>query len=397
MEVIVATSHRLILNVSDSFVRYLYHQIPWHNRLIGIKGARGTGKTTMLLQYLKKAPISMEQKLYLSLDDLYFVNHSILDFGEQFYQRGGKLLVLDEVHKYPSWAKEIKNLYDRYPGLQIIFTGSSIMEISKMEGDLSRRALMYELKGLSYREYLAFSHDIILPTISLESLLNHDYDPNILLNPMFKPLQYFKDYLVYGYYPFSLDDRDSYHHRLRQLIRTIVEFDMAEVKGFDIRQSKKILQLLNIISQQVPFKPNITSLAEKSGIHRNSVNNYLYYLEEARLIAMLQHHSFSVASLQKPEKIYLDNTNHIYALSEQQPNMGNVRETFFYNQVSYLHSISYCEKADFKVNATYTFEIGGSSKSTNQVKGLENAYIVKDDIEIHIGSTLPLWMFGLLY
>ncbi|HMS30692.1 MAG TPA: AAA family ATPase [Saprospiraceae bacterium] len=397
MEILIAASHRLIHSVPDSFIRYLYHDVRWHNRLIGIKGARGTGKTTLLLQYLKHSNIDRDKKVYLSLDDLYFIRHSILDFGVQFYQNGGKLMVLDEVHKYPNWSKEIKNLYDRHPDLQIIFTGSSIIEITKMEGDLSRRALMYELKGLSYREYLAYNHDIHLPILKIEDLIHKNKDPDKFILNDFKPLKYFKDYLTYGYYPFAMEDKDSYHLRIRQLIRTIVEYDMAEVKGLDIRQSKKILHLLNIISQQVPFKPNITSIAEKSGIHRNSINNYLYYLEEARLIALLQHHNFSIASLQKPEKIYLDNTNHIYALSEQTPNIGNVRETFFFNQVSYLHSITYAENADFLVDSNLTFEIGGSNKSTKQIKSFENAYVVKDEIEVPVGRTIPLWMFGLLY
>jgi len=397
MESLIAASHRLIHAVSDSFIRYLYHEVHWNNRLIGIKGARGTGKTTMLLQYLKHSSIDINKKVYLSLDDLYFISHSILDVGVQFYQRGGKLMVLDEVHKYPNWSKEIKNLYDRHPDLQIIFTGSSIMEITKMEGDLSRRALMYELKGLSYREYLSFTHNIQLPSVNIDDLIHGNIELDKMLLHDFKPLTYFKDYLISGYYPFSMEDKDSYHKRLRQLIRNIVEYDMSEVKGLDIRQSKKILQLLNIIAQQVPFKPNISSIAEKSGIHRNSINNYLYYLEEARLIAPLQHHNYSIASLQKPEKIYLDNTNHIYALSEQAPNIGNVRETFFFNQVSYLHSVTYTEKADFMIDSNLIFEIGGSNKSNKQIKNLENAYIVKDNIEVPVGQTLPLWMFGLLY
>ena len=397
MEHLIATSRRLIHHVSDNFLRHLYHQVQWNNRLIGIKGARGTGKTTLLLQYLKHVPIDPMYKLYLSLDDLYFVNQSLLDFGVQFSQKGGKLLVLDEVHKYPGWSREIKNLYDSHPDLQIIFTGSSIMEITKMEGDLSRRALMYELQGLSYREYLALIHDARFPVITLEELVTSNFDSSHFLNHKFKPLQYFQDYLEYGYYPFFTEDKDSYHHRLRQLMRTIVEYDMAEVKGFDIRQSKKILQLLAVIAQHVPFKPNLTSLAEKSSIHRNSIQNYLHYLEEARLIAMLQHHSYSIASLQKPEKIYLDNTNQIFAFSENYPNTGNIRETFFYNQVSYTNKVSYTGRADFFVNNTYSFEIGGKSKSKSQIKLLKNAFIVRDDIEVQVDNVIPLWMFGFLY
>ena len=379
------------------FFRSLYKNIDWNSRLIGIKGARGTGKTTMLLQYLIQLDLPKTQKLYISLDDIYFTNHSLVEVGKAFYLQGGKILALDEVHKYPNWSQEIKNLYDRYNDLKIIFTGSSIVDITKNEGDLSRRAVMYELKGLSFREYLDLAEDIRFNELSLEEILDEDFVFSELFPSDFKPYEYFNKYLKTGYYPFFLESKITYYQRLKQLVRLVVELDMAEIKGLDIRQSKKILQLLYIISQQVPFSPNLSDLARKTTIHRNSLNDYLYYLEEARLLYLLQLKNYSVASLQKPEKIYLNNTNLLYALSEDNPNSGTIREVFFYNQLAGLHQISQSKEADFLVDNKYTFEIGGKNKTMTQIKDVENSWLVKDDIIQPTGRTIPLWMFGFLY
>lgn len=383
--------------VKLNFFRNLYHTIDWGDRLIGIKGARGTGKTTMLLQYLKQLELSNSEKLYISLDDIYFTNHSLVEVGKEFYMKGGKILVLDEVHKYPNWSQEIKNLYDRYSDLKIVFTGSSIVDITKNEGDLSRRSVMYELNGLSFREYLDLVENIHFEPLSLEEILSEKFDFFKYFSEDFKPYQYFEEYLKYGYYPFFLENKNTYHQRIKQLVRLVVELDMAEIKGLDIRQSKKILQLLYIISQQVPFSPNLSDLARKTTIHRNSLNDYLYYMEEARLLYLLQPKNYSVASLQKPEKIYLNNTNLLYALSEEKPNLGTVREVFFYNQLAGLHQIVQSKEADFLVDNQYTFEIGGKNKTTTQIKGVEKSWLVKDDIIQPVGRAIPLWLFGFLY
>lgn len=397
MEELFDISNLRIAQTQTKFLRNLYTQIAWDNRLIGVKGVRGTGKTTMLLQYLKQLPLPNSQKLYISLDDIYFSKHSLLDIGKQFHLQGGKVLVLDEVHKYPLWSQEIKNLYDRYSDLKIVFTGSSIIDITQKEGDLSRRAILYELKGLSFREYLALAHDIHFGTLSLDMILSTDFNYNEFFPTDFKPYSFFENYLKYGYYPFFTEDIGTYHQRLRQLARLIVEVDMAEIKSFDIRQARKILQLLYIVSQQVPFSPNLSELSRKTNIHRNSLNNYLYYLEEARLLYLLQPNNYSVASLQKPEKIYLNNTNLLYALSEEQPKKGTVREVFFYNQMAELHSVSQSKEADFWVDNKYTFEIGGKNKSATQIQGLKNAWLVKDDIVQPHGKSIPIWLFGFLY
>lgn len=390
-------SENLIAKTQLKSKRYLFDIIDWNKRLLGLKGARGTGKTTLLLQWLKSLKVSKNESLYLSLDELYFTSHSLVDTAKNFHQQGGKILVLDEVHKYPTWSREIKNLYDRYDDLQIIFTGSSIIDISKQEGDLSRRALIYELQGMSYREYLNFNHGTSYPVIELKKILSPEFDARGFFPKNFKPLKHFQEYLQFGYYPFSSKEKLDYYARLQQLVRAIVEYDMAEMKGFDIRHAKKLLQLLHVVAQQVPFKPNINKLAEKTGIHRNSINNYLYFLSEARLLLLLDKKGISVANLQKPEKIFLENTNLLFALSESKPSSGTVRETFFNNQLQVAHKVHYSEKVDFEIDKTYSFEIGGKNKTNKQISNLDQAWTVKDDMEFPGGKSLPLWLFGFLY
>jgi len=395
MEELLEISNKTVSETPDGFVRYLFSEINWSSQLIGIKGARGTGKTTLLLQYLKQSKVN--KKAYFSLDELYFSNNTLLETVSTFYKNGGKLVVLDEVHKYENWSREIKNLHDRYKDLQIVFTGSSIIDINKQEADLSRRAVMYELQGLSFREFLQWEHHINLPVFSLTDLLDKDEIYSFILNDNFKPLAYFNEYLKFGYYPFYKEDTQSYYQKLRQVVRNIVEYDMAEIQGFDIRQAKKMLKLLYIIAQQVPFKPNLKSLAEKTNLHRNSLNNYIYYLSQAKLLLLLEQHNFSIASLQKPDKIYLENTNLMFALSEEQPNKGTLRETYFFNQVKGKHQVNFSKACDFLIDNKWSFEIGGKHKKNKQIKHIENAFVVKDNLEIKAGNSIPLWIFGLLY
>jgi predicted AAA+ superfamily ATPase len=397
MITLLEQSERLVSNVSLDFKRYLFDFIKWENRLIGIKGARGTGKTTLLLQWIKEQNLPTEKAAYFSLDDLYFTKNSLKETVSQFYKNGGLILVLDEVHKYKNWSQEIKNCYDFFPDLKIIFTGSSIIDITKQEGDLSRRALLYELVGLSFREYLKMLKIIDLPVFSIDDLLFNSAEIKKKIPKDFRPLNYFGSYLNYGYYPFGLEDTSSVHQLINQLIRTIVEIDMAELQDFDIRNAKKLLQLIYIIAQQVPFKPNISNLAIKTGIHRNTLNNYLYYLEQAKVISLLFPTGNSIATLQKPEKIVLNNTTLLNALSEEKPLIGTVRETFFVSQLLTFHKVKLSKLADFLVNDKYTFEIGGKSKGQKQIEGIENAWIVKDDIELPLLNTIPLWLIGLLY
>jgi predicted AAA+ superfamily ATPase len=397
MNTLLEQSEYLLSNTTLDFKRFLFNEIKWNNRLIGIKGARGTGKTTLSLQWLKQQNLPVTKAAYFSLDDLYFTNHTLKETITQFHKQGGKILVLDEVHKYKNWSTEIKNIYDIYTGIKIIFTGSSIIDISRQEGDLSRRAIVYELPGLSYREFLSLKYNLQLPVFSFYEILKDAAALKKQLPNSFRPLEFFNEYLLTGYYPFMMEDNETVHQKINQLIRTIVEYDMAELKDFDIRNAKKILQLMYVISQQVPFKPNLVTLAEKTNIHRNSLNNYLHYLEQAKLISLLQPAGKSTAVLQKPEKIYLNNTNLLYALAEQQVDKGNLRETFFLSQLTAVSKIAMPKQGDFFVDNKYTFEVGGKDKSIKQIAGIKNAWVVKDDLEFPVGNELPLWMFGCLY
>jgi hypothetical protein len=390
-------SQNLLHHVSLDFKRFLFDSIRWDSRLIGIKGARGTGKTTILLQWLKEQNLPANKAAYFSLDDLYFTRHSLKETVTDFYKLGGKFLVLDEVHKYKNWSAEIKNIYDFFPDFKIIFTGSSIIDISRQQGDLSRRALIYELPGLSFREYLSLNKVIHLPAVALKALLE---DPGQIMHEIpidFRPLEHFNTYLKTGYYPFVLEDPESVHQKINQLVRTIVEYDMAELKDFDVRNARKMLQLIYVIAQQVPFKPNLTELAEKTSIHRNSLVNYLHYLEQAKIISLLYPAGRSTAVLQKPEKVFLNNTSLLFSLAEELTDKGAVRETFFMSQVQPFHKVHMPKQGDFIVDNKYTFEIGGKGKNQRQIKNVPDAWLVKDDLEVPVSRALPLWMFGLLY
>lgn len=397
MDILFEQSQRLIEATSLEFKRFLFEKISWKSRLIGIKGARGTGKTTLVLQYLKQQSTATVRTLYISLDDLYFSTHSLKDTITAFYKLGGKIIVMDEVHKYKTWAQEIKNAYDFFPDIQLIFTGSSIIDIAKQEGDLSRRAVMYELPGMSFREYLTAKKILDIAPISLNSILTEPQSVNHHFSANFRPYAYFGEYLKTGYYPFALGDTSVLHQQINQLVRTIIEVDMAEVEQFDLRNAQKILQLIAIIAQQVPFKPNISSLAEKTSIHRNSINNYLYFLEKAKLISLLHTAGNSVATLQKPEKIYLDNTTLLAAIGNSNNEAGTVRETFFYSQLKVNHTVAYSGIGDFIVDQRYTFEVGGYTKKQQQVEGISNAWVVKDQLESYTYKSLPLWWFGMMY
>jgi len=396
MEQLLEKSAALVQRIATEKKRYLYHEINWNNRLIGVKGARGTGKTTLLLQKLKELGLLPKQGTYWSLDDFYFTTHSLVETAEEFFKKGGQYLFLDEVHKYENWSIHIKNLYDFYPDLKIVFTGSSIIDISREEGDLSRRMLMYSLSGLSYREYLAFNDLYYFKPIPLEAILSVNRKWTEIFPTEFRPLAHFQDYLQYGYYPFSMEDKQGYATRLQQLVRLIVEYDMAELKGFDIRNAKKMLQLLNVVAANVPFQPNISNIAIKSDIHRNSVVSYLHFLEEAQLIKLLYASGISLATLQKPEKVYLDNPNLAFSFSTSNPNKGNLRETYFISQVAVRHKVSYPKQGDFLVDDVYTFEVGGKDKTNQQIDTIKNSFVVADDIEFPI-TKLPLWLFGFLY
>lgn len=398
MENLKIKSNLIVQQQTMNIVRPLSTNIDWSNRLISILGARGTGKTTLILQHIKATYGLSNEAMYITMDDIYFSDNQLSDFANLFRQSGGKILFIDEVHKYPNWAREIKNIYDFYKDLKIVFTGSSIINIERQNADLSRRAVQYELTGLSYREFLSFIGVANIDVISIDNLLeNHVQIANELISK-FKPLQYFNEYLKHGYYPFFLENLNTYHLRLEKVVRLIIEEDLQFIAGFNPHHSRKIYQLLYILSTNVPFKPNITNLSEKTGISRNMVVEYLYYLNNAKLINSLSAAGKSISTLQKPDKIFLENTNLSFALSPNNTEKGSLREAFFMNQIkNSAYEISLPLKGDFFVDDKFTFEIGGKGKSTNQLTGVEHAYLAVDDMEAGIGNKIPLWMFGLLY
>ena len=398
MDKLASKSNILIQDQGLEFIRSLSHKIDWNNRLIGILGARGTGKTTLLLQHLKQQYGVGTEAIYLSMDDIYFTQNRLTDFAETFRSQGGKTLFLDEVHRYPDWAREIKNIYDFYKDLRIVFTGSSIMDMIRQNTDLSRRAVQYDLPGLSYREFLQLSGIISLSPIPFNDLLANHVRIAADISSKIKPLQHFGNYLSYGYYPFFLEDQRTYGIRLEQVVRLIIESDLQFIEGLDPQKTRKIFQLLYILATNVPFKPNITKLSEKTGIHRNTIVEYLHYLEKARLINSLSAAGKSISTLQKPDKIFLENTNLHYTLAPGKVDKGALRESFFLNQLNNAgHFAALPAQGDFLIDEKFTFEIGGKAKSSEQILQIKDAWIAADDIEIGAYNKVPLWLFGLLY
>ena len=389
MEQLIELFKRLLNLTNTSYIRYLHERIDWSSRMIGIVGARGVGKTTLLLQHIKLCH-SVNDTLFVNADDLYFAEHRLFDLASDFYRHGGKHLFIDEVHKYPDWSKELKMIYDYYPDLQIVFTGSSILDIYKGNADLSRRALSFFLPGLSFREYLILAKGIHLPAYSLQEILEHKVE----MPGNERPLALFKEYLSKGYYPFFPEP--GYEIRLRNVVNLTVENDIPAYAKLNMASTKKIRQLLYVISQSVPFKPNFTKIGQMIDLHRNQVADFMFYLEKAGIIAQLRGTTEGIRQLGKIEKIYLDNTNLAYVLSNNTPDIGNIRETFFLSQMKVNHEVASSGQSDFQIDP-YTFEIGGHNKSQKQIQGLENAYVVKDDIEYGHSNIIPLWHFGFNY
>ena len=397
MESLFEKYYRKADNVPLTFHRALLDEIDWSNRLIGIKGARGTGKTTLLFQYIRLYNLPDDNRtLYISLDDLYFTKNNLVALTDKFVKEGGKYLLLDEVHRYANWSQELKNIYDDHAGLHIIFTGSSLIHLEKAKADLSRRAVMYELFGLSFREYLNFTQKTTFDKISLEDILSDHVGIARKIIKQIKPLAYFKRYLQTGYYPYFIENEQSYFQKLNETISLALTVDLPSAYDVNYGSVEKVRLLLYILAESVPFKPNISKLSERVGISRNSLLEFLKYLGEMRISRSLYASTKGIGLLQKPEKIYLYHPNLHYALSPQNSNIGTIRESFFLSQVSPLHTIVYTPTGDFK-SGQYTFEIGGKAKKSEQIKMIKNAFIVADDIEIGHNNKIPLWLFGFLY
>ena len=389
MQTLFEYSNRLISNVDKKFTRYLYNTIHWENRLIGIVGPRGVGKTTLVLQYIKNN-LDVRHTLYVSAEDFYFAKHRLSDLASDFVKWGGKYLFIDEIHKYPDWSNELKLIYDYHNHLKVVFTGSSVLDLKKGSADLSRRAVLYNLQGLSFREYLMLFHQIEVPVFNLNEILNHQ----VKVPQMAHPLPLFADYLKRGYYPFALEP--DFDLKLLQVVHQTLESDIPVYAGMNVSKGRQLKQLMAIIAESVPFKPNMTKISEILAISRNVIADYLLYMEEAGMLAQLRDDTKGIRGLGKINKVYLDNTNLVYILGGENANKGNIRETFFLNQCRVHHQIVSSNLADFKMEDK-DFEVGGKNKGLKQIKTAENGFLVKDDIESGFFNTIPLWHFGLMY
>ncbi|SEJ41922.1 hypothetical protein SAMN04488018_1372 [Myroides marinus] len=389
MERLFEYSNKLINQTNTDFFRYIYNQINWENRMIGLIGPRGVGKTTLVLQYIKQN-LSPTETLYITAEDFYFVDNKIIELVDTFVKFGGKYLFIDEIHKYPDWAKDLKLIYDYHKNLKVVFTGSSVLDIKKGASDLSRRAIIYNMQGLSFREYLKLFHNISSKTYTLQEVLQH----KVNIPEIERPLLYYADYLKKGYYPFALEQ--DFDIRLAQIINQTLENDIPMYANMNVATGRKLKQLLAIVSQSAPFKPNMSKIAEMLSVSRNNIADYCLYIEEAGLITQLRDNTGGIRGLGKVDKIYLDNTNLIYNLASDSSNIGNIRETFFLNQTRVKHNVISSADSDFLIE-NITFEIGGKNKSQKQIKNIENSYVVKDDIETGFLNVIPLWQFGLLY
>ncbi|WP_298456340.1 AAA family ATPase [uncultured Prevotella sp.] len=389
MEKLYEFFYRKLKNTPVEFLRYKYNQIKWENRAFGLVGPRGVGKSTMLLQYIKQN-LDAKDTLYVSADNLYFAENKLVDLADRFVKMGGRHLFIDEIHKYEGWSRELKQIYDSYDDLQIVISGSSILDIYKGMADLSRRMPIYEMQGLSFREYLRLFHGIDVPVYSLEDILTH----KAVISDIEHPLPFFQDYLKRGYYPFGHDA--EFEMELMQVINQTMEIDIPMHLKANMSVGRKLKSLIMVVSKSVPFKPVMQKLADVTGINRNDIPNYLIYMERAGMISQLRNATGGLRGLGKVEKLYLDNTNLIYALATEHADIGNVRETFFMNQTRVCNEVRNSDISDFEIDGK-VFEIGGRKKGQKQIESASDGYIVKDDIENGYANVIPLWAFGLNY
>ena len=374
---------------TSTFHRYMFDQISWDSRMFGLVGPRGVGKSTMILQYIKEHRDS-RHILYIGADHLYFSSHTLVETVDEFAKESGEQIFIDEIHKYENWSRELKQIYDSHPDVKVGFTGSSVLDIYKGFADLSRRAPVFMMQGLSFREYLQLFHDIKVPVYTLDDVLAL----SAKVADVSHPLPLFRDYLQRGYYPFS--GESDFGIRLRQVINQTMEVDIPQYANMNASTGRKLKKLLAIIAQSVPFKPVMDSLATVVGVSRNVLPDYFLYMEQAGMIGQLRDDTGGIRGVGKVEKVYLDNTNMAYLLGGDAADIGNIRETFFFNQMRVVSDVISSRISDFEIDGK-TFEVGGKKKGKKQLSEAKEGYVVKDDIEFGSGNIIPLWAFGLLY
>ena len=403
MDALFRKHDRLLANTSMDVVREQMGQIHWNAQIISIMGPKGVGKSTLLRQYIKKNyPIGDRRALYCSADSVDFSTRSLVELAEEFFINGGELLVVDEIHKYKAgtsdWSKEVKEIYELFPKLKMIVSGSSLLKLKEGDADLSRRAIKYTMPGLSFREALRFYHGLEFPKWTLEDILSHPLDLWDMVASKCKPIAYFKEYLEKGYYPFLLEGEDDYFIRIEQVINYIIETELPQICKVDVANIRKVQALIKLIAEEVPFELNANKLAGSLEIGRDTVVEYLKYLGDAKVLNLLYSDKKKMGKLAKPDKVYMENPNILYALAPDKADIGTVRESFAVNSLSESQLVEYGKiQGDFKVDSRYTFEIGGRSKDFSQIAGVPDSYIFADDWDIPDGAKLPLWMLGFLY
>lgn len=386
---LIAFMENQLKQTTSTFHRYMFDQISWESRMFGLVGPRGIGKSTMILQYVKEHK-NRRRMLYIAADHLYFSSHTLVDTVDEFAKEGGEQIFIDEIHKYENWSRELKQIYDSHPDVKVGFTGSSVLDIYRGFSDLSRRAPIFMMQGLSFREYLSLFHQIDVPVYTLDDVLQL----KAKLDHVSHPLPLFKDYLQRGYYPFSNDS--DFEMRLRQVVNQTMEVDIPQYANMNASTGRKLKKLLSVIAQSVPFKPVMESLATVVGVSRNVLPDYFLYMEQAGMIGQLRDDTGGIRGVGKVEKVYLDNTSLAYLLGHESADIGNIRETFFYNQMRVTTDVISSRLSDFEIDGK-TFEVGGKKKGKKQIANAQEGYIVKDDIEYGSANILPLWSFGLTY
>ena len=392
METLLAKSAKKVFSVNGKVKRLIYDNIQWTERLILLLGYRGVGKTTIMLQRLEKIG---EKGIYFSLDDLYFESNRLVTVVEQLYALGYRSFFMDEVHRYQFWSKDLKQLYDDFEDINLIATGSSILEVAKGQADLSRRAIVYHIQGLTFREYLQFEKKLELNPIDLETILEQHHEITADLLEQFSFERDFSNYLKIGYFPFYKENKSVYYQKLSETMNLVIDIDIAPFEELNYSTVRTMKKLLFVISQSVPFTPNITKLSEQLGAPRNTILRLLDLLDQAKIIKLLRAENEKLSYLQKPEKIFFENTNFVYLFAEGKANVGSVRETFFFNQLIQKHRVTASKFGDFMVDEKYTFEVGGPNKNFQQIKGVPNSYLAID-VKNSVGNKVPLWLFGML-
>ncbi|QKF73904.1 ATP-binding protein (AAA, DUF4143 domains) [Aliarcobacter faecis] len=396
MENIQQLFYQLLQKFDVPYERYFFSKVNFDEKLIGILGDRGIGKTTFLLQYLKKSSLKLNEKLYINAEYIEISSKNLFELAQEFSQKSGKLLVIDEIHKLDNFEKELKLIYD-YLDLKVIFSGSSALKLEHSKADLSRRAILYRFQGLSFREFLELKLNKEFPKYTLDELVENHMQIAYDLSSNFKPFEYFKEYLEYGYYPFYFDTpKENFYIRLNEVINTTIEFDLSHIFNIEPKFIIKLKQLVSLICQSKPYELNLSKLAQKIEINRNTLYQYIYYLGRGNLFNIIYSKTRGDNIFTKPQKLYLANTNLNFAYSNQNE-IGTIRETFFANQLKEQYEVLYPTSGDFLIDERFIFEIGGKNKSFSQIKDIENSFIVADDIEIGSSGKIPLWLFGFLY